>query len=113
MLLAPGLFSTTIGWPRFASSLCAMMRVSESVMPAGVYGTIHLMGRAGYCACAGPPTRSVATDSSAAMMACGPGMLPPSVCARAYTGGWIAIHRTRGADHPIEAGGMFDPGSES
>src|SRR5258706_3142739 len=112
MLLAPGLFSTTTGWPRLASSFWAMMRVSESVMPAGVYGTIHLMGRGGYCACTGPATRSVATDSSAAMVACGPGMLPRSVCAKAYTGGGSPVKAGRGGS-PHRGRGNVRPGRRS
>jgi hypothetical protein len=44
MLLAPGRFSTTIGWPSDSCSFMVTSRVTESVMPPGVYGTIHLMG---------------------------------------------------------------------
>ena len=41
MEFAPGLFSITIGCPSRSSSFCATIRVTESVMPPGVYGTIH------------------------------------------------------------------------
>ncbi len=44
MLFAPGLFSITMGWPSDSCSFCVTRRVTESVMPPGVYGTIHLIG---------------------------------------------------------------------
>jgi hypothetical protein len=47
MLFAPGLFSMMIGWPSFSSRPLATSRVTESVIPPGVYGTIHLMAWVG------------------------------------------------------------------
>src|ERR1700759_2929220 len=50
MEFAPGLLSTTIDWPSASESFCVTTRVTLSVMPPGVYGTIHRMGFAGYWA---------------------------------------------------------------
>src|SRR5262245_59792776 len=45
--LAPGLFSTTTGWPNLARSPSATSRAERSVMPAGGNGTIKRIGREG------------------------------------------------------------------
>src|SRR3954469_2340625 len=48
MLFAPGLFSITIGCPSASDTRCVTTRVTLSVMPPGVYGTIQRMGLFGY-----------------------------------------------------------------
>src|SRR5437764_13409401 len=56
MLFAPGLFSTMMVCPSFSCSRSVTRRVTESVMPPGVYGTtqrIDLFGQPD-CAHAGP-----------------------------------------------------------
>src|SRR6185503_6652638 len=69
MLFAPGLFSMMIACPSFSSSPFATRRVTESVIPPGVYGTIHLLGLFGY---AGWPHAepASASDAAAAPMIC-------------------------------------------
>jgi hypothetical protein len=47
MLPAPGLFSTTKGWPNALEKCCASTRARMSVPPPGGEGTITFTGRAG------------------------------------------------------------------
>src|SRR5690606_12028348 len=49
---APGLFSTTIGWPRSLASDSPSVRAITSIAPPGGKGTIQVMGRSGYAAAA-------------------------------------------------------------
>src|SRR2546421_4786673 len=44
---APGLFSTTTGWPSACCSLGAMRRAERSTGPPGAYGTTRWIGRDG------------------------------------------------------------------
>ncbi|MNC74835.1 hypothetical protein D3C75_1262600 [compost metagenome] len=44
---APGLFSTTKGWPSFCVSVFVTLRVSVSVVPPGEKATMTLTGRSG------------------------------------------------------------------
>src|SRR5438094_2316919 len=44
---APGLFSTTTGWPSACCSLAAMRRAERSTGPPGAYGTTRWTGRDG------------------------------------------------------------------
>src|SRR5438045_9543396 len=68
MLLAPGLFSMMIGWPSLSSSPLATSRVTESVIPPGVYGTIHLMGLFGYAGCPHAEPASASAAAAATMI---------------------------------------------
>src|SRR6267142_2467928 len=45
--VAPGLFSTTTGWPQFSESRAPIERESASVAPPGVVGTTIFTGREG------------------------------------------------------------------
>ena len=47
MPFAPGLFSTTTGWPSVWRICSAMMRATMSVAPPGAYGTRILTGLSG------------------------------------------------------------------
>ena len=47
MPLAPGLFSTTTGWPQASASLPASSRAVRSVAPPAGNGTTSLTGRVG------------------------------------------------------------------
>src|SRR5215211_3982233 len=50
---APGLFSTTTGWPSLSCSFWLTVRASTSVNPPGTKPTIMRIGLLGYWACAG------------------------------------------------------------
>src|SRR5262249_15561048 len=65
MLFAPGLFSMTMGCPMLSWTFCATRRVTVSVIPPGVYGTIHLIGLDGYWAAAGNATMQRAASQLA------------------------------------------------
>ena len=45
---APGLFSTTTGWPRAVESFWPMIRASVSVLPPGAKGTTYVIGLLGH-----------------------------------------------------------------
>src|SRR5437870_10187370 len=45
--VAPGLFSTTTGWPQISESRAPIERDSASVAPPGVVGTTIFTGREG------------------------------------------------------------------
>src|SRR5437588_6341735 len=47
--VAPGLFSTTTGWPQISESRAPIERESASVAPPGVVGTTIFTGRDGNC----------------------------------------------------------------
>jgi len=47
MVPAPGLFSTTTGWPQRVDSWSAIRRPTMSVAPPGANGTIRRTGRVG------------------------------------------------------------------
>src|SRR4051812_44856498 len=61
---APGLFSTTNGWPSDFASWSATTRPRMSVAEPGVNGTMIFTGRAGYCASAEPAARRAAARST-------------------------------------------------
>src|SRR5262245_12758865 len=63
---APGLFSTTKGWPRFWRICSATTREMMSVAPPGAYGTTIFTGLEGYLswATAMPGTARQRTDST-------------------------------------------------
>src|SRR5688500_14746535 len=64
MLLAPGLFSTTIVWPNASCSLPVSRRVTVSVIPPGVYGTTQRICRVGYgSAAAAQPATSASSNA--------------------------------------------------
>ena len=44
---APGLFSTTKGWPSFCVRVLVTLRVRVSVVPPGENATMTLTGRSG------------------------------------------------------------------
>ncbi|SPA54889.1 Tripartite tricarboxylate transporter family receptor domain protein (fragment) [Cupriavidus taiwanensis] len=60
-VLAPGLFSTTTGWPSFSPRPTASRRPSTSVAPPAANGTTSRSGRSGHvCAWAAGAADSVA-----------------------------------------------------
>src|SRR5690606_14614625 len=65
VLFAPGLFSMTIGCLSFSDSFCITTRVTVSVAPPGVYGTMTLMGLSGQAACAAMGVARAAMTESA------------------------------------------------
>src|SRR5687767_5372624 len=67
---APGLFSTTTGWPQLSLSFCATDRASTSVVPPGGKGTTMVMVLDGY-ACA----KAEGVVRMAAAMAMAPAVL--------------------------------------
>jgi hypothetical protein len=44
---APGLFSTMTFWPSTLAALCAMARITASVLPPAGQGQMYFTGRAG------------------------------------------------------------------
>src|SRR5580765_1776381 len=61
----PGLFSITIGWPRWRDAISDNLRRCVSVEPPAGHGTISVIGRDGYCcASAGRATIAMAIASS-------------------------------------------------
>src|SRR5258708_19167382 len=63
---APGLLSTTNGWPSDFVSWSPTTRPRMSVADPGVNGTMTLTAFAGYCACAKPGAASKAASNAAA-----------------------------------------------
>jgi hypothetical protein len=64
---APGLFSTTMGWPSALATSVQTRRVTKSVVPPGGKGTTTRKGRVGQaCACNAPgrAARAVATPAA-------------------------------------------------
>src|SRR5258705_377325 len=64
---APGLFSTTNGWPSDFASWSATTRPRISVAEPGVNGTITFTALLGYCADAMPGKRSKASTTARSM----------------------------------------------
>src|SRR2546421_13104747 len=62
--LAPGRFSTTIGWPMFCDTLLETSRVTPSAPPPGGKPTTQLIGfdGKGCCACAAPSDSAPAAN---------------------------------------------------
>ena len=52
MPAAPGLLSTTTGWPHFSDSFCAIQRAPVSVPPPGGKGTTMVTDFVGNASCA-------------------------------------------------------------
>src|SRR5688572_30774504 len=62
---APGLFSTTTGWPRSGESCCATTRATVSELPPGGKPTTMRTARSGYdCAWAAAATSSAAIPAA-------------------------------------------------
>src|SRR5437763_3138697 len=69
LVAAPGLFSTTIGWPMRSDIFCPTSRAKKSVPPPAGYGTIRWIGLVGkVCAGAlcGEMNAPIATAAAAA-----------------------------------------------
>jgi hypothetical protein len=65
--LAPGLFSTTTGWPSVFCNSAATTRAMTSVVPPGGKPTMNLIGFAGHGCCAtDEPIALKATTAAAA-----------------------------------------------
>jgi hypothetical protein len=70
LVLAPGLFSMTTGWPSRSASHAAMMRATMSPLPPGGNPTTHRSGCEGQvCALATPPREGASTGAAAAAVA--------------------------------------------
>src|SRR5712692_1779968 len=63
--LAPGLFSTTMGWPRYFCAISANLRRCTSVEPPGGQGQISVRGLDGNVCAAAPPAHAAAAAASA------------------------------------------------
>jgi hypothetical protein len=61
---APGLLSTTTGWPSARDSGSMTRRAVKSVLPPGAVGTTKVMGRCGNLPCA-KECRGAATNAAA------------------------------------------------
>src|SRR2546421_9795167 len=61
--VAPGLFSTTTGWPQISESRAPIERDSASVAPPGVVGTTIFTGREGNCASAADASKNRKTGT--------------------------------------------------
>src|SRR6185369_4163588 len=66
IVLAPGIASTTTGWPRRALSFSAMTRLRTSIAPPGLNGEISLIGRFGHGAWASAADGNAAARTAAA-----------------------------------------------
>src|SRR6185436_2875747 len=80
---APGLFSTTIGWPSLLPNHSASVRDRMSAAPAGGKLTIQRIGLVGHavCACAtlGAAAAAIRKFRRDSMMQCGATCVPPSM----------------------------------
>src|SRR5262245_35401714 len=93
---APGLFSTTTGWPRIGRMCSPTMRITISVALPGPKGTSTLIGFDGYRSCAASsvtaPASSIADTASIPSRL----MFPPEPC-----------RRSRAAPHATRAGSLI------
>jgi len=61
---APGLFSTTTGWPRTGRICSPTIRMTISVALPGPNGTTTLIGFDGYLSCAAAPLAAMAARTA-------------------------------------------------
>src|SRR5512134_2785801 len=70
IVLPPGRFSTTTGWPHASVSLGPIRRAWMSAGPPGANGTIKRIGFAGYCCAKDTPADNDAIADSTTVIRC-------------------------------------------